>query len=416
MNILAVYRHYDCDTAIRHCAVRALIEQQAAAGHTMTVFAAQTSPDHDRPPRLPRRETIPAVCVRRTRLLRKKTHWRIVRAVNVLWFLSLALIHVAVTKKYDLIIATNHQPLVMGCVLRAIRALRGIPYIYLCPELRDSACINGDLVRSRLYDGMRRWDTATCIAARRTVVPSQDMAETLIARGVPRERISAIAGFATAEMPTDRQTSSPSANERPDSVRFLYVGELSRHYGLERLIAAAKLVAGRLPFQLFFMGEGNARNELVELAGDLLGRRIKFVPPQSMQTTFEAIRVCHYGIVSLAADSHRHRYPFEANYFANAGCPIIALVEPQCELARSIEQHESGYVAASRSVTGIADTIVKAVVERDRWTPQRRLLLQASSRAHFGQAEIHAKWDEFIAGDVPAPLANRHHSRTSRAA
>jgi colanic acid biosynthesis glycosyl transferase WcaI len=415
MKILILHFDYDSVTRARARVLRTIAEQQAATGHDTTAFAVRTVPSEAHQTPLPSRETIRGVHVRRVCLLNHARDWHVVRAANTAWFLLRALIHAVTTNHYDLIIAENRPAVLMGFVLRSARALGGVPYIYHCQDLfPESAVVKHQLRRGRLFARLLRWDTAACIAAQRVVVPSLEMAETLTARGVPQPRISVNSNPPLITATTARPTLPPPLDECTDTVRFLFAGELAPHHGLERLIAAARLVAARVPFQFIFMGDGTAKVELIELAGDLLGRRIKFLPPQSIETTVEALRVCDYAIVSLAGDAHRYIHPTESILYGNAGCPLIALVEPHGELAKQIEQHDWGYVAASRSVTCIADTIVKAVIERGRWTPQRRRQIEIS-RALCGNSEARSAWDRAVSGDADS-IAMPRRGRASEAA
>ncbi len=417
MKILAIYRHYVPDTAPYARILRTIVEHLAANGHETTVLTAQPAYNDVRQPSQPWRETVGGVAVRRVRLLPERKSWRAVRAVNFAWFLLRAVIHAAFMKRYDLIIANSHPPVLMGCALRLIRALRGTPYIYHCQDLHpEAAVIGGFLNRGRLYKRLLRWDTATCIAARRVMVLSQDMADTLVARGVPAERISIINNPPLAVDANARPILPPPLDGRADTVRFLFAGNLGRFQGLERLVAAARLVAGRVPFQLIFMGEGSAKRELVALAGELVGRRIVFVPQQSVETAHAAMRVCDYGVVSLLADVYRFAYPSKSMMYWSAGCPVLALVESQSELAQTIEQHDLGYVAETRSVSGIAETILKAVIERGRWTPERRRQIANTCDALYGLERMLSAWDEVIAGSFIEPAVATRCDQSTNAA
>jgi colanic acid biosynthesis glycosyl transferase WcaI len=417
MKILAIHRYFDRDTAFDARMLRAILEQQAASGRDVTVFSVQPDCSDASPSSQPKCETAGEVFVRRIRLLPERSGRRMVRAINTAWFLLRCLVHATMASRYDLVIASNHPPALMGWVLRTIRALRGTPYIYYCPELHpETSIIGGDLKLGRWYDRLLRWDTATCLAARRVVVPSNDMAETLAARGVPTERIAVISNFPIPTNSVTQPELPPPLNDPSDTVRLLFTGNLDRLHGLERLIAAARLVAGRVPFQLVFMGDGSAKSELVELAGDLVGRRIVFTPPQSIETTVAAMRVCDYTIASLAADAHYSTYPAECNLHGWAGCPVIAIVEPHSELAQSIERHDLGYVATSCSVAGIAETLLNAVAERRQWTPQRRSQLEKCCRVMSSQVEMQRAWDEIITGTSPQKFAMPQPGRASKAA
>ncbi len=198
-------------------------------------------------------------------------------------------------------------------------------------------------------------------------------------------------------------------------MRFLFAGNIGRFQGLERLVAAARLVAGRVPFQLLFMGEGSAKPELIELAGELLGRRIIFLPHQSFATAHAAMRVCDYGVISLLPELYRFAYPSKSMAYWSAGCPVLSLVEPQSELAQTIREHELRYVPATRSVTSIAETILKAVIERHHWTSERRRHLEQTCVELFGHDRMLAAWDSLLAGDHSG-LAVGPSNRVSKAA
>ncbi len=101
-------------------------------------------------------------------------------------------------------------------------------------------------------------------------------------------------------------------------------------------------------------------------------------------------------------------------YFA-AGCPVVSVVEPHSALGHTITAHGLGYVAASRSVASIAETLVKAVAERSRWTAGERRRIEETGRELFGSGRMLAAWDEImscaatsltsIPDDDRAPLA-----------
>jgi colanic acid biosynthesis glycosyl transferase WcaI len=397
MRILAIYRHYWPDTPPYARILRSILEHLAAGGHETSVYAAQPSYNDIRQPPQPWREKVGGVEIRRIRLLPERKRWRIARAVNALYFSLRAVLHAVAGRRYDLVIANTQPPVLMGCALRLIYLLKGTPYIYHCQDLHpESAALAGDLKRGWLYRLLERCDSAACRRARRVVVLSQDMAEALKARGLPTTNISVINNPPLEIDITAPPALPPPLDEPVDCVRFLFAGNIGRFQGLERLVAAARLVAGRVPFQLVFMGEGVARRELIALAGDLLGRRIIFLPHQSLETAIAAMRVCDFGVVSLSANVYRFAYPSKSIMYLSAGCPLLALVEPESELAKTIERYGLGYVAASRSVAHIAETILKAVAGRGKWTPERRSQIEQVCRELYDQKRMLAAWDRLI--------------------
>ena len=417
MKILAIYRHYWPDTPPYARILRSILEHLAASGHETTVYAAQPSYNDVRQPPQPWRENVGGVEIRRVRLLPERKRWRVARAINAIYFSLRAVLHAVVGQRYDLVIANTQPPVLMGCALRLICLLKGTPYIYHCQDLHpESAALAGDLKRGWLYRLLERCDSAACRRARRVVVLSQDMADALKARGLPATNLSIINNPPLEIDMAVRPALPPPLDEPVDCARFLFAGNIGRFQGLERLVAAARLVAGRVPFQLIFMGEGVARRELVALAGDLLGRRIIFLPHQSLETAIAAMRVCDYGIVSLSANVYRFAYPSKSIMYLSAGCPLLALVEPESELAKTIEHFGLGYVATSRSVAHIAETILKAVVGRGKWTPERRRQIEQVCRELYDQKRMLAAWDRLIADEPEATSIDRTDQPAPRAA
>jgi colanic acid biosynthesis glycosyl transferase WcaI len=400
MRILAIYRHYWPDTPPYARILRSILEHLAAGGHETTVYAAQPSYNDIRQPPQPWRENVGGVEIRRIRLLPERKQRRLARAINALYFSLRAVLHAVVGRRYDLLIANTQPPVLMGCALRLICLLKGTPYIYHCQDLHpESALLAGDLKRGWLYRLLERCDSAACRRAQRVVVLSRDMADALAARGLPTRNVSIINNPPLEIDPAVRAALPPPLDEPADCARFLFAGNIGRFQGLERLVAAARLAAGRVPFQLIFMGEGVARRELISLAGDLLGRRIIFLPHQSLETAIAAMRVCDFGVVSLSANVYRFAYPSKSIMYLSAGCPLLALVEPESELAKTIEHYGLGYVAASRSVAHIAETIVKAVAGRGKWIPERRLQIEQVCRELYDQKRMLAAWDRLISNE-----------------
>ncbi|MEX0642664.1 MAG: glycosyltransferase family 4 protein [Pirellulales bacterium] len=417
MRILAVYRHYWPDSTPYARILRTILEHLSAAGHQTAVFTAQPGYNGVRHLQQPWRETLGGVDVRRMQLLSKWKRWRVARALDWAYFLLWAVMHAVAGQKYDLIITNSHPPILMGCALRLIRKLRGTPYIYHCQDLHpESAAQAGDLGRSWLYRLLLRWDTSACRNAQRVVVLSQDMAESLEQRGLATANVSVI-NNPPLSVDSATQPILPSPlDETTDAVRFLFAGNLGRFQSLDRLVAAAHVVPEHVCFQLIFMGEGDAKHALIAQAGNLLGRRIIFVPHQPVETALAAMRECDFGVVSLLAEVYRYAYPSKSMMYLSAGCPLLALIEPESELSRTVEQHELGYVAASHSIADIAEAMVRAVGESGRWTPQRRDSVAQTCQRIFGQSQMLAAWDRIIAGELPGTTAGEHGDRATQAA
>jgi len=425
MKILAIYRHYWPDTTPYARILRTILEHLADAGHDPLAFTAQPSYNDVRGPRRPWRESVGGVNVRRVRLLPERKRYRWLRAMNFAWFLFRAVVHAAIFRRYDLIIANSHPPILMGCALRLIRAIRGTPYIYHCQDIHpESAALAGEWRRTGLFRFLRRLDGATCRGAQHVVTLSRDMADAIALRGLATDNVVIInnppllsqesraesqepddCGFRISDFGLDSGNPQSEIRNPKSPVRFLFAGNLGRFQGLDRLVEAVRLVVGSVPYQLIFMGEGSAKGDLIDQAGDLVGERIVFVPQQSVDAAVAAMRACDYGVVSLLPNVYRYAFPSKSMTYLSAGCPLLAVVEPMSELARTIVRHDLGYVAGAESVADIAAALLTATAERAKWTPGRRRAIQKTCEALYGEARMLAAWDELVPPVRISPLA-----------
>ncbi len=397
MKILAIYRHYWPDATPYARILRLILEHLAARGHDVAVYTAQPSYNDIRQPRQPWRETLGGVQVRRIRLLPERKRFPLFRAVNFAYFLVRAAVHAMVGRRYDLVIANSHPPVAMGCVLRWIHKLKGTPYVVHCQDIHpESAMLAGKLRRGLVFRWLRRLDSAACRDAQKVVVLSQDMLESLATRGLPIDNVVTINNPPLPGEHAGRVQLPAEFEGEPGRVRLLFAGNLGHFQGLDRLIEAMRQLSDSVPAQLILMGEGAAKQALIEQAGELVGKQVVFVPHQPVETALAAIRASDYGIVSLLPDVYRYAFPSKSMMYLSAGCPLVAVIEPDSELARTVRDHDLGYVAANRSVEDLAEAIATAATERGRWTPSRRQEIAQFASRLYGRDRMLAAWDLIV--------------------
>lgn len=398
MNILAIYRHFWPDTTPYARMLRAILERWVADGHSVMVYTAQPNYNDVRQPKQATRETLNGVQIRRIGLLPEHKRFKMLRGVNFSCFLLRAALHVLCHRKYDLIVANTHPPVLMGVALRLIKRLTGIPYLLHCQDVHpESAVLVGQLKEGWLFRRLLANDVKSCRDARTVVTLSADMREQLANRtGYSAENVRIINNF-----PLDRygQPASIPAVFHDDPnrpFRVLFAGNMGLFQNLERLIAAAQLLQDEPEIQFVFMGAGIARERLIEQAGKLDGRTVHFEPFQPVETAFACMQQSNLGIVSLADGVHRVAYPSKTMTYLDAGCPVLALVERHCNLSEDILTNDFGYVAAGAAIERVADVIRAAYKDRHRWTAKARRALAKRSNSYFGRGRALAQWSVLL--------------------
>ncbi len=404
MKILAIYRHYWPDTTPYARLLRAILEEQVSRGHSASVFTAQPSYNDISHSRQPHRETIGGVDIRRIRLLPERKHLRLLRALNFIYFLFRAVTHV-LWRRYDLIVANTHPPVLMGWVLRMIHRVTGIPFVLHCQDIHpESAVIANQLREGRISRWLERIDTENCSAAESVVTLSEDMKQTLLRRkGYTGNNITVINNFAldVYEPEENLPTLFNDAVQHP--FRVFFAGNIGLFQDLPRLIEAAHILSAEQDIHFIFMGAGAELRSLRSLADNLIGKTVFFEPYQPVEVAFGCMQRADLGVVSLRTGVCQVAYPSKTMTYLAAGCPILLLAERDSQLAEDILVHDFGYVPEKLTFSNIAETISAARDQRERWTADARQKLIARSEKFYGRSKSLAAWQDIFGLGVVAP-------------
>ncbi len=78
-----------------------------------------------------------------------------------------------------------------------------------------------------------------------------------------------------------------------------------------------------------------------------------------------------------------------------AGCPVLAVVEPQSELAQLVRSHNLG-VTATQNPLDITNAILSAYEARRTLNDGRRKLIRETGNRLFGRRQMLASWTDLL--------------------
>ena len=114
----------------------------------------------------------------------------------------------------------------------------------------------------------------------------------------------------------------------------------------------------------------------------------------------KAMTEADLAVVSLAPGLINSAYPSKTVMYLETGCRLLAVVEPESELASLVADHDLGAVASPGVVEEIANAIA---TERGRDSNQTdRQRAQSVANNEFASSSVLPKWTEIIAGLEPA--------------
>ncbi|TWT87101.1 putative glycosyl transferase [Pseudobythopirellula maris] len=397
MRILAIYRHYWPDTTPYARILRLILERQRERGAEVCAYSGQPSYNGNQVGRQQWVETVGGVEIRRLAMFPEKKHWRVVRAINSLYFLLRAVAHATLRRRYDLVIANSHPPVAIGVALRLIRWLTGAQTILHVQDIHPEGLLEiGDLDNGAIYRMALAIERANRRGANALVTLSSDMADSLLAQGAGPDQIAIINNCPIASSPESGDARLPDCLTDRSATRFLFAGNLGRFQHLDPLIDAAHRLGERDDWRLIFMGSGAARLELEERAAGLIGERVFFLDQQSPEVAAAAMASCDYSVVSLAPGVRRYAFPSKTMTCLRAGSPLAVVVEPDSDLARIVAEHQLGLVSLGHQAEDIVEMLSEAIDRRHEFTANERLRIARTAEQLYGTERMLKEWDSLV--------------------
>ncbi len=405
--ILAIHRYFWPDTPPYASLLRVIGRRWANDGHEVEILSTQPS---YKPGvavrRQPALENVDGMRVRRIRLPGERGK-AVLRILNTALMGAAIVEHAVRRGPFDVIVASTAPPVVIGAAACVAAKLTGAQFVYHCMDIHpEIGRLSGEFANPVVFRILQKIDMWTCRQAARVVVLSSDMAASVDARtnAANRARVEIVNNFALPDL------SGPSASTEPDSpledrgrFRIVFAGNIGRFQGLETAVDAMRLLESRSDIELVVVGEGKAAVALRERAGRLVGDTIHFVPHQPVAVARRIMANAHLGLVSLARDIYRYAYPSKVMTYLAEGCPVLALVEPESELAEFVRSTGVGLAAAPGDPEALAAAI-SAIANQPEQVAAMRVEAKRVALARFSEEAVLPRWSRLIqtldSGDV----------------
>jgi colanic acid biosynthesis glycosyl transferase WcaI len=108
--------------------------------------------------------------------------------------------------------------------------------------------------------------------------------------------------------------------------------------------------------------------------------------------------------VSLAPNIIRVAYPSKTMTYLELGCPLLAVVETDTELARLIRNHDIGFVTPPGDVTSLQDAFAQVISRRDELAAMRPRARDVARQA-FDPTRLLDQWSALYGELVAARRA-----------
>lgn len=398
MHVLLIHRHFWPEQLTYALMLKDIACALVDAGHRVEVLSASSAGGMEGG------QALDGVTVRRIRLFRarKDQWWR--RAINTSWYLVRVGAKVATSSRPDVVMVATTPPVFAAAIVGMVCRVRGIPLVYHMQDLHpESAQASGVVKSGTVFDVLTRIDTATARGAKACVLLSRDMETSLRERkGSGRVRTAIQNNFVPSSAETlghsdDAVAAQPSL---PGSgVKVLFAGNLGLFQGLENVIEAMHRLGDDFDaVSLILLGDGAAKSRLEAQAGGLKGRSVHFLDRCSPQAATAYMRQADFGLVSLRRNVVKYAYPSKVMPYLAAGLPLLAVVEPESELARLIDTHQIGIHCVPAVPEALAECLREVGRAGTPDTADRQQRCKNVAAEEFGRQPALRRWVGLLEG------------------
>lgn len=305
---------------------------------------------------------IAALTVKRIRVFKNEKTKPLRRIANTLFYVFGLFIHTLKVRP-DIVTASTFPPVVAAWAASLAAKISGAKFIYhmqdIHPEVSQYA--GGRLGRGLAARCLRTLDNQTLKRAAAIVTLSEDMAKTLRARNLGDLPIHLVDNL-TLDTFGDTQEPPDNYKKKLGTFRIIFAGNIGRYQNLPALAdGIGQLFETHPHAELFFLGDGAAKADLVQKWGD--HPQVKFAPFMPYAKAKALITDSDLGLVSLAPDIYRVAYPSKFRNYIQLGLPVLALVEPESQMAEFIRKEGLGVVPASQASTDIAKVALEFLAQ-----------------------------------------------------
>lgn len=164
--------------------------------------------------------------------------------------------------------------------------------------------------------------------------------------GVDAKRIHRVRNWARVSNPTeDRETTRKQLGLDETNIACIHAGNMGHKQGLENIVECARYSEVREPnLRFIFLGDGNQRAELEELAAGFGLLNLQFLPLQSEEAFANILAAADILLINQRAGVTEMALPSKLTSYLAAGRPVVAAVESESETARELMAAKAGIV------------------------------------------------------------------------
>lgn len=254
-------------------------------------------------------------------------------------------------KKMDVVV-TETDPFLLALVGRWLQWRHGAKFVvYLQDIYPDIAVAVGKLREGWISRGIRSLLFGVYRKADCVVVLSRDMERTCREYGVSADVLRVIPNWADTVRVQPHKEANPFRKEHGLNEAFvvMYSGNMGLAHTLTPILDAAEALRDQPRIQFVLVGAGARRAELAAAVETRRLGNVRFLPYQPRERLAQSLSAADVHLISMQPEATGLLMPSKLYGILASGSAVIALADPQSELAELIQHRELGYVCDPHS-------------------------------------------------------------------
>ena len=287
----------------------------------------------------------------------KSNNQKINKVFNFFWFPFLSFWVVLFGRKYKVVTVSTAPPVLLAFSVALACKIRRMKLVYHCMDVHpEIGQIAGEFNKEWVFNFLIKLDQFTCRVASSIIVLSGDMKQSLLQRDdTLQNKIEIINNY---NLGGDQLVKQNFFDQNDGKFRIVFAGNIGRFQNLDILVTALSRANNKANMQLVFVGEGVALDQLKNLVQELkLERFVQFIPHQPIGIAKKIIKDSQIAVVSIQEKIIHYAYPSKTMTYLSLGIPILALVERESELAKTIINHNLGFVCSPKDIESLSNVI-----------------------------------------------------------
>ncbi len=229
------------------------------------------------------KEVVGGIPVVRAWIFVSKGRGIVARLLNYFSFVFSSLVVGLVNLRKSDILLVESPPLFLGITAMWLARAKGAKLVFNVSDLWPESAVQLGLVRNRALIALSTWLEMRCYHRSALITGQTQGIVEDIRRRCPGQRVVWVPNGADLDALTTAAPGAGHADPRkefglaPGTLLFAYAGIIGHAQGLEVVLQAAALLAGKAPVAFLLIGEGPERERLMNLADQLKLTNVRFI-------------------------------------------------------------------------------------------------------------------------------------------